>query len=265
MRRPRPRPSSREAPAQWYRQTIDRFALLVLRPGGPRVNTVLFYGSAISGVLIALVGSRSPLLPIAALPLAAFVLAGVSALYRWTWPWQRAYLREGRRSDIRLSTILGRPIDKSAAEAWLAASSEAPVSDRILVLKWLGRDEEADALIPALPTITPLELYTRDSSVALRDWRMTGILDMRAAVARLPSLDPSERDRAASTIAFWHGVAEVGAGHDLRGVSAPQGGRLSPRYEVSLWALRIWPYRWLVGMFLVTWIPLGVLGLVAAR
>ncbi len=263
MRRPRPRPSSREAPAQWYRQAIDRFALLVLRPGGPRTNATLLYGSAISGVLIALVGSRSPLLPIAALPLAAFVLAGVSALYRWTWPWQRAYLWEGRRSDSRLSTIVGRPIDRSAAEAWLAASSEAPVSDRILVLKWLGRDEEAEALIPALPTSTPFELYSRDAAEALRAWRTTGILDMRAAVDRLPSLDPAERDRSASTIAFWQGVAAVGAGHELREVPAPEGGRLSPRDEVTLWAWRIWPYRWLVGMFLVTWVGLGVLGLVA--
>jgi len=228
------------------------------------MNAALFYVSATSGVLIALVGSRSPLLPIAALPIAALVLAGVSAFYRWAWPWQRAYLREGRRSDTRLSTIVGRPIDRSAAEAWLATSSEAPVIDRILVLRWLGRDEEADALIPELPTTTPLELYRRDSYEAIRAWRMTGILDMRAAVDRLPSLDPVERDGAASTIAFWNGVAEVGAGHDLRGVSPPQGGRLSPRDEVSLWALRIWPYRWLVGMFLVTWVPLGVLGLVAA-
>ena len=227
------------------------------------MNATLFYGSAISGVLIALVSSRSPLLPIVALPVAALVLAGVSALYRWTWPWQRAYFREGRRSDTRISTIVGRPIDTSAAEGWLAASSDAPVGDRILVLKWLGRDEEADALIPALPTTTPLDLYLRDSSESLRVWRMTGSLDMQAAIARLPYLDPSERDRAASTIAFWQGVAEVGAGHDLRAVAAPQGGRLSPRDEVALWAWRIWPYRWLVGMFLVTWVGLAVLGLVA--
>jgi len=263
MRRLRPRPGSHEAPAQWYRQTIDRFAHLVLRPGGPRMNAALLYGSAIAGVLIALVGSRSPLLPIAVLPLAAVVLACVSALFRWTWPWQRAYLREGRRSDTRLAAIVGRSIDRNAAETWLAASYEAPVSDRILVLKWLGRDEEADSLIPALPTATPLELYERDSSEALRAWRMTGILDMRAAVDRVASLEATERDRAASTIAFWQGVAAVGAGHDLRGVAAPQGGRLSPRDEVNLWALRIWPYRWLVGMFLVTWVGLGVLGLVA--
>jgi hypothetical protein len=236
-----------------------------MRPGGPRVNTALLYASAISGVLIALVGSRSPLLPLVALPIAALVLAGVSARYRWTWPWQRAYLREGRRTDTQLSTIVGRPIDQSAAEAWLAASAEAPVFDRMLVLKWLGRDEEADALIPGLPTTTPLDLYRRDSFVAIRNWRLTGIFDIRAVVDRLASLDPSERDRAALSIAFWNGVAEVGAGHDLRRVSAPQGGRLSPRDEVSLWALRIWPYRWLVGMFLVTWIPLGVLGFVAAR
>ena len=229
------------------------------------MNAALFYVSATSGVLIALISSRSPLLPFAALPIAALVLAGVSALFRWTWPWQRAYLREGRRSDTRLSTIVGRPIGRSAADAWLAASSEAPVSDRILVLKWLGRDEEADALIPALPATTPSELYERDSSEALRAWRMTGVLDLRAAVDRLPSLDPSERDRAASTIGFWQGVAEVGTGHDLRGVPAPQGGRLSPRDEFALWAWRIWPYRWLVGMFLVTWVGLGVLGLVAAR
>ena len=265
MRTLRPRPSSREAPAQWYRGTIERFAHLVLRPGGPRVNTALLYGSAIAGVLIALVGSRSPLLPIAALPIAALVLVSLSALYRWTWPWQRAYLREGRRTDTQLSTIVGRPIDRSAAEAWLAASSEAPVSERILVLRWLGRDDEADALIPALPTTTPLELYRRDSLVALRNWRLTGILDMRAVADRLASLDPSERDQAVLMMAFWNGVAEVGAGHDLRRVPAPQGERLSPRDEVSLWALRIWPYRWLVGMFLLTWIPLGVLGLVAAR
>jgi hypothetical protein len=227
------------------------------------LNAALLYVSATAGVLIALVGSRWPLLPIAALPIAALVLAGVSARYRWTWPWQRAYLREGRRSDTRLSAIVGRRIDTGAAEEWLAASSEAPVMDRILVLKWLGRDEEADALILALPTTTPLELYRRDFAEALRAWRMTGILDMRAAVDRLPSLDPDEREGAASTIAFWHGVAEVGAGHDLRGVSVPPGGRLSPRDEVSLWAWRIWTYRWLVGMFLVTWVGLGILGLVA--
>ena len=236
-----------------------------MRPGGPRVNTALLYASAISGVLIALVGSRSPLLPLAALPIAALVLAGVSAMYRWTWPWQRAYLREGRRSDTQLCTIVGRPIDKSAAEAWLAASPEAPVFDRMLVLKWLGRDDQADALIPTLPTTTPLELYRRDSFVAIRNWRLTGYFDMRVVDNRLASLDPSERDQATLTMAFWNGVAEVGAGHDLRRVPAPQGGRLSPRDKVSLWALRIWSYRWLVGMFLVTWVPLGVLGLVAAR
>ncbi len=265
MRRLRPKQSRREAPAQWYRGTIERFAHTVLRPGGPRVNTVLFYGSAISGVLIALVGSRSPLLPIAALPIAALVLAGVSAVYRWTWPWQRAYLREGRRSDTELSAIVGQPIDASVAGAWLAASPEALVRDRILVLKWLGRDDEADALIPMLPTTTPLELYSRDFAEAARAWRMTGVLDMQAAVERLPSLEPSERNRAASTIAFWQGVAVVGAGHDLRGVTDPPGGRLSSRDEFTLWAWRIWPYRWLVGMFLLTWIPLGVLGLVASR
>ena len=227
------------------------------------MNAALLYASAVSGVLIALVSSRSPLLPIAALPIAALVLAAVSSLYRWTWPWQRAYLREGRRSDTRLATIVGRPIDRNAAETWLAATSEARVSDRILVLKWLGRDDEADSLIPALPTTTPVELYEHDSSEALRAWRVTGILDMREAVDRLASLEPSERDRAASTMAFWQGIAAVGADHDLRGVAAPQGGRLSPRDEVNLWALRIWPYRWLVGMFLVTWVGLGVLGLVA--
>ncbi len=227
------------------------------------MNAALLYVSAMSGVLIALVSTRSPLLPIVALPIAALVLAGVSALYRWTWPWQRAYLREGRRSDTRLAAIVGQPVDMNAADAWLAASPEAPVSDRILVLKWLGRDEEADSLIAALPTTTPLELYERASSEALRAWRMTSILDMRAAVDRLASLEPPERDRAASTIAFWQGVEAVGAGHDLHGVTAPLGGRLSPRDEVHLWALRIWPYRWLVGMFLVTWVGLGVLGLVA--
>jgi hypothetical protein len=226
------------------------------------MNTALFYVSATSGVLIALVSSRSPLLPIAALPIAALVLAGVSAVYRWTWPWQRAYLREGWRSHARLSTIVGRPVDTSSAEAWLASSPDAPVFDRILVLKWLGRDEDADALIPALPTTTPLDLYRRDSLEALRDWRLTGTFDMRLVADRLALLDPSERDRAASTMALWNGVAEVGAGHDLRGVPAPQGVRLSPREEAGLWAVRIWPFRWLVGMFLVTWVGLGVLGLV---
>ena len=74
MRRPRPR--SGRAPNRWYRENIDRFAHLVLRPGGPRVNAVLLYVSATSGVLIALVGSRSPLIAGAALPVAALVLAG---------------------------------------------------------------------------------------------------------------------------------------------------------------------------------------------
>jgi hypothetical protein len=134
----------------------------------------------------------------------------------------------------------------------------------MVVLGWLGRYEAAEDLIPALPTTTPLDRYRRAYAEVFRGWRTTSTLDARPVVERLRDLEPSDRDRAESTIAFWRGVAEAGSGRELRDVPAPRGGRLSIRDEARLWLQRLWPLRWLLGMFLVTWVGLGVLTFVAA-
>ena len=78
-------------------------------------------------------------------------------------------------------------------------------------------------------------------------------------------LGPAERDRAEATIAFWRGVSEVGRGGGLRDVPQPRGSRLRAGDETRLWLHRLWPLRWMVGMFLLTWVALGVLGFVAGR
>ena len=227
---------------------------------------MLVYAAAVSGVLVVLVTrGRSPLIPLLAVVLAAIVAIAVSAGYRWTWPWQRAYVREGRRSEAALTAILGGPIEPALADAWLVSSSDASVADRILLLGWLGRNEEADRLIPTLPTAAPLDRYRRAMAEAFQRWRANGRLDVGSIDEITSELDPSERDRAEATLAFWRGVAEVGRGGDLSDVPPPGGPRLPVRDEARLWLLRLWPLQWMAAMSFVTWVALGVLGFVAGR
>ena len=255
-----------ERPAPWYRAALERLKWTAFRPGGRNVNALLFYAAAVSGVLVVLVTrGRTPLIPLLAVALAIIVAIAVSARYRWTWPWQEAYVHEGRRSQAALTTILGGPIEPAAAEAWLVNSPDAPVADRIVVLGWLGRHEEADRLIATLPTATPLDRYRRAMAEAFQRWRLSGHLDVASIVGIIPDLDPSERNRSEATVAFWRGVAEVGGGGDLRDVPPPGVARLPVRDEARLWLLRLWPLQWMAGMSLVTWVALGVLGFAAGR
>jgi hypothetical protein len=198
---------------------------------------------------------------IAAFLLAVIIAIGLSPIHRWTWPWQRVYVREARRSDARLRTILGGPFEPVAAEAWLAASPDAPAADRLVILGTLGRVEDADRLIPTLPTNTPLDRFRKAYAEAFHRWRSTGTLDMRPVADHLADLDPDERESAAATVAFWGGVALVDTDHELRDVPPPDGPPLAARDELRLWRQRMWPLRWFLGMFLVTWIGLGLLGL----
>ena len=221
----------------------------------------MFYVVAAAGVVAALVSrGRSPVVAIAAFLLAVIIAIGMSAIYRWAWPWQHVYVREARRSDARLRTILGGPFEPVAAEAWLAASPDAPAVDRLVILGALGRVEDADRLIPTLPMNTPLDRFRKAYAEAFHRWRSTGMLDMRPVADHLADLDPDEREGAAATVAFWEGVALVDADHDLRDVPPPDPPLLATRDEFRLWRQRVWPLRWFLGMFLVTWIGLGVLG-----
>ncbi len=253
-------------PTAWYRAALARLAWLAFRPAGPRINWLLFYGAATIGVVVALVTrGRSPLIPVVAVLLVMAAAIVVSAGYRWTWPWQRAYVRESRRSEALITAIVGPRLDPALAEAWLVRSPHAPISDRISILRWLARDDEAELLIPALPTVTPLDRYRKASTEVLQRWRTSGHLDDRSILERIADLDPVERDRAEATIAFWRGVAEVGAGQDLRDVPPPGGGRLSPADEARVWLQRLWSLQWLTVSFLITSVGLGVLSLVLAR
>jgi hypothetical protein len=253
-------------PAPWYRGALERLKWTAFRPGGRNVNALLLYAAGVSGVLVTLVTrGRSPLIPLLALALAVIVAIAVSAWYRWTWPWQEAYVREGRRSEAALTAILGDPIEPAAAEAWFVTSPDAPVADRIVVLGWLGRLEEADRLIATMPTATPLDRYRREMAEAFQRWRLSGRLDVASIVGITRDLDPSERDRAEATVAFWRGVAEVGGGGDLRDVPPPGGARLPVRDQARLWLLRLWPLQWMAGTSVITWVALGLLGFVVGR
>ena len=251
-------------PDQWYQASLEGLARTIFRPGGVHVTTLLFYGGALSGVVLALFSrSRSPAIPVLAAVAAVAVAIAVSAVYRWTWPWQRAYVREGRRSEALLTSIVGVAIERGAAEAWLERSAGAPAIDRMLVLRWLGRNDDADGLIPALPTATPLDRYRRASAEAFHVWRTGGNLTIEPALELVSGLEPVERERAEATLGFWRGVAGVGSGRELRNVPPPKGGRLSRGDEVRLWHQRLWPLRWMAVLFLVTWVGLDVLALVA--
>ena len=205
------------------------------------------------------------MIPVLASFVAVAVAVGASAIDRWAWPWQRAYVREGRRSEALLTSIVGVPIERSAAEAWLEGSADAPAMDCMLVLRWLGRNEDADGLVPDLPTATPLDRYRHASADAFHRWRTGGHLTIDPVLEHVSDLEPVERERAEATLAFWRGVAEVGDGHDLRNVPPPRGRRLSSGDEGRLWLQRLWPLRWMAVFFLVTWVGLGVLDLVVSR
>jgi hypothetical protein len=253
-----------EPPTAFYHGGLQQLRRIAFHPGGRNLNWLLFYAAAVSGVLVALVTrGRTPLIPLLATLLAVIIAVAVSASHRWTWPWQEAYVRESRRSEAALSAILGGPIERTAAEAWLVSSRDAPVADRVLVLGWLGRNDEADRLVASLPTVTPLDRYRRAMAEAFHRWRLSGHLDVASIAGIASDLDPSERDRAEATVAFWRGVAESGEGGDLRDVPPPGGSRLPVRDVTRLWLLRLWPLQWMLGMFLVTWVALGVLGFVA--
>ena len=120
----------------------------VFRPLRPDLESVGRYAAILAGALAGglLFRWHTPVgYVVLLLALALAVLPPL--LGRGLWGWQAVLISSGLRSRTQIKAIVGEVNDKAAAE-WLAASSGASASDRYHVLAFLGRDEEAERLIP---------------------------------------------------------------------------------------------------------------------
>jgi hypothetical protein len=234
-----------------------------------RSRDLVFYLGGTAGAGLGLFGRAWPLPTLASavgIGVAATAILGLltDLSFRWVWAWQEAFVWLGRRDERELSRIVGARMGRGAAEAWLARSAAAPAYERCLVLSWVGRDDEAERLIPEFPMSTAKERFRGAFREAVARWRSTGHLDLTRAHEAAAELEVGDRRSAQVSLAFWNGVAGVASWAELRSMPAPvmKGLRLAPsEWDIAFW-IGLWPAIWFAGVFALTWICLSVLSLV---
>jgi hypothetical protein len=160
-------------------------------------------------------------------------------LARRSWGWQRVLISHAAYSRAQILSIVGA-VTPGAANRWLAASADATPSDRYHVLAFVGRDEDAERLIPELPVDTIDEQFDRAWNEVGRDWRTTGVLDVTAMADLLPALTPAARTRGEIDIAVMRALDAAGAGRTLATLPPPPAAPLALRWSILVWWQRYW-------------------------
>jgi hypothetical protein len=217
-----------------------------------------YSATAVGGILALIVHGRPAAAWVLALVVALVVSAIPAIAQRSLWLWQTAFIGQALRHGREIRGIVGAANLKAAA-AWLERSQDAPAYDRYRVLGFIGHDEEAESLIPELPTSTPAERYWRAWAEIGRSWRAEGVLDVSPAAEILPALDAATRDEAEEVIWYARGLEAAAEDRPLTGLPTPRTGTLPAVGRFWVWWNRYWVARWLVGMFVLMSLVLVVI------
>lgn len=222
------------------------------RPHAARLDRAIGWGLMLAGAVVAYLAFDQPAgIWIGALAVIAVVafLAAVARLR--LWPWQAVVIAESARRRREVERIIGA-VDWPTATRWLAQAAGALPYDRYRVLGFVGHDELAEELIPALPSSTPIDRFWRAWAEVRRDWRTTGTVDASAAAALVPDLDAGDRREATQVLDWARGLRAAEIDEPLAKLRPPASPGLTAR--ARFWVLwgRFWVGRWLVGSFLLT-------------
>ena len=197
------------------------------RPHPARLDRAIGWGLMLAGAAVAyLTFDRPAGIWIGALAVLAIVAALVAVTRVRLWPWQSVVIAESARRRREVEAIIGI-VDWATATRWLAQAAGALPYDRYRILGFVGHDDLAEELIPALPMSTPVDRFWRAWAEVRRDWRSAGTVDASRAAALLPELDGGDRRDATLVLDWARGLRAAEIDEPLTKLRPPASPRLS--------------------------------------